>query len=147
MLKRLNLPTEFNPVTILLSVIFVGVGLLLTYFLGRVTSLECSRQLALAPCNLHTTWMGLVDLSDRPLGKVFSAHVEESCDSDGCTYRVAIETDQGRLPLDSAYVSDLADRTTKVDAINAYLVDPAQSTLSVQDGGGAVSHAESGTLV
>jgi hypothetical protein len=135
MLSRLNLPTEFNPVTVLLSVIFVGVGLLFTYFLGRVTTLECSHQLALAPCNLHTTWMGLVDLSDRPLSRVYSAHVEENC-SDGCTYRVSIVTDQGNIPLDSAYISDYADRVSKVDTINAYLADPEAPPLNVQDGGG-----------
>ncbi len=133
--SRLKLPTEINPVLMLLSVIFVGVGLVLTYFMGMVTSLDCSRQLALAPCNLHTTWMGLLDLRDRPLSHVYSAHVEEDC-SDDCTYRVAIDTDQGSLPLDSAYTSDYADRVGKVDAINTYLADPTQLTFSVQDGGG-----------
>lgn len=136
MLSRLKLPTEINPVTMLLSIIFVGAGLFFTYLLGRVTTLECTRQLALPQCNLRVTWMGLVDLSDRPLRQLRSAHVEESCDQDGCTYRVALETDQGRLPLDSAYISDLADRTTKVDAINTFVGSPDQPTLSVQDGGG-----------
>jgi len=136
MLSRLNLPTEFNFVTILLSFIFLGIGLLMAYLLGRVTTLECSRQLALPQCNLHTTWMGLVDLSDRPLRQLYVAQVEESCDDEGCTYRVAIETDQGRLPLDSAYVSDYADRVEKVDAINAFIANPEQRDLSVQDGGG-----------
>ena len=135
MLSHLKLPTEINPVNVILSMIFVGVGLLFTFLLGKVYTLECSRQLALAQCNLHTSWLGLVDLSDRPLRRIYSARVEQSCDED-CTYRVSIETDQGSVPLDSAYTSDQSGKILKVDAINTYLADSTQPTLEVQDGGG-----------
>jgi hypothetical protein len=134
-LARLHLPTEYNPPHMLLALVFVGVGLLLTYLLGRVTTLTCQRPPDPPACIMTTTWMGLTQLQVRALPQLITAEIEEDC-SDDCLYRVSLHTNQGSFPLDAAYISDYHDRVVKVDAINTYLADPEQGTLAVQDGGG-----------
>ena len=119
-----------------LSIVFVGVGLLLSYLLGIVTTLECSRLEGGQACNLRNSWMGLVTLTDRPLRQMHSAWVEESCDDDGCTYRVALETDQGKLPLGSAYSSGSVSKQELADRVNAFVKDASISQVKIQAGGG-----------
>lgn len=119
-----------------LSIIFVGLGLLFSYLLGIVTTLECSRLESAQTCNLERSWMGLVKLTDRPLRQVHSAWVEESCDDDGCTYRVVLETDQGQLPLGTAYSSGSASKQDKADQVNAFVENASITQVKVQDGGG-----------
>jgi hypothetical protein len=136
MKASLNLPEEFEPVTLGISVIFVAVGLLITYLMGIVTTLECTRSASTQSCHMQNTWMGLVTLSTRGVAGLDSAYVQESCDSDGCTYRVAFETSSGELPLGAAYSSGQSGKREKADLVNAFIKDPAIPSVKVADGGG-----------
>ncbi len=131
-----NLAESIEIPHLLLSVIFVGVGLLFSYLLGVVTTLECTRAGTAQSCHLQNSWLGLVTLNDRQLEAVHEAWVEESCDDDGCTYRVALQTSQGQLPLGSAYSSGEASKQEKARLVNAYVKDPSIASLKVQEGGG-----------
>jgi hypothetical protein len=119
-----------------LSIVFVGLGLLFSYIMGIVTTLECSRPESGQVCNLERSWMGLVKLTDRPLRQVQSAWVEENCDDDGCTYRVVLETDQGQLPLGTAYSSGSSSKQEQADQVNAFVKNSSISQVNVQAGGG-----------
>jgi hypothetical protein len=131
-----NLIEHFELPHLFLSIVFVGMGLLFSYIVGIVTTLECARPESGQTCNLERSWMGLVKLTDRPLRQVHSAWVEENCDDDGCTYRVMLETDQGQLPLGTAYSSGSRSKEDKADLVNAFVKDSSISRVKVQDGGG-----------
>ena len=131
-----SLADHFELPTLILSIVFVGIGLFLSYLLGIVTTLECSRLGSSQTCHLQNDWMGMVTLNDRVVGKVHAASVEESCDDDGCTYRVAFETDQGRLPLGDAYSSGSASKQASADRVNTFIKDSSIPGVKVQDGGG-----------
>ena len=80
--------------------------------------------------------MGLVKLTDRPLRQVHSAWVDESCDDDGCTYRVVLETDQGQLPMGTAYSSGSTSKQEQADQVNAFVKDDSIRQVKIQAGGG-----------
>ncbi len=121
--------------TLLLSVVFVGMGLLFTYLLGRQTTLECAWRDARQDCILRTTWLGWVNLNQRGIQEVRSATVEENCDDEGCTYRVSIRTNDDVLPLGSAYSSGYTGKQNAADQINRFAAGELP-TLNVSNSAG-----------
>jgi hypothetical protein len=137
---RFSLLRSIDPavlITPFLGFLLFGAGLVAMYFIGQVSNLSCTRNVETeVKCSLVTTWMGLTQLSDKPLAKLNSAYVQESCDEDGCTYRVMLSTLREDLPLISSYSSGITDKQRKVDQILSFLSDDSQPNLQVADGGG-----------
>jgi hypothetical protein len=120
-----------------LGFLFIGVGLATMYFIGRVNTLTCSRDITNnQTCALITTWMGLTELSVRPLPQLTSAYVQDNCDEDGCTYRVMLSTRFGDLPLTSIYSSGKVDKQQKAEQVRLFLQDNSQAELKISEGGG-----------
>lgn len=120
-----------------LGFLLFSAGLITLYLVGRVSTLSCARNEPGEPqCALITTWMGMTQLSDKPLATLSSAFVDESCDEDGCTYRVMLRTAREDLPLISSYSSGRTDKQMKVDQVLSFLADSSQKSLQITDGGG-----------
>ena len=92
---------------VIFGIIFSACGCLMGYFFGQQTTLNC---LWVEPmqieCNMKKSWLGLVPLGEESVRGLEGAMVDESCDEDGCTYRVELDTADGIVPLTSFYLSD-----------------------------------------
>ena len=138
--ERFSLLRSIDPGVLImpmLGFLLFSAGLLALYFLGQVNTLSCTRSVQVEiKCSLVTTWMDLTQLADKPLAPLSSAYLDESCDEDGCTYRVMLRTAREDLPLISSYSSGSIDKQIKVDQILAFLADRSQASLKISDGGG-----------
>jgi hypothetical protein len=120
-----------------LSVIFVGVGLLVLYLVGQTATLKCIRAgETQSQCTLTTTWMKLSRLKEVTFSPLVSATTEESCDDDGCTYRVLLLSSTGSLPLTSVYSSGYESKQKIADQINAYVQNTDQKSLEIETNSG-----------
>ncbi|MBI4927217.1 MAG: hypothetical protein HY835_05585 [Anaerolineae bacterium] len=132
--------TDFDVLSKLGSVafafIFFVVGFIFLYLAGRITDIHCVRGDGRQGCVLDTTWMGLVPLNQVRLPEMVKAEVEESCDEDGCTYRVNVVTGQRIFPLGEAYSSGRAGKEETAAQINAFIRDESIPTLDASSGGG-----------
>ena len=88
---------------------------------GTVAHLTCVRpEPAQVSCSRRVTLLG-VELREETLPRVGRAVTEESCDSDGCTYRVVLTGDRGRFPLTSYYSSGRQEKERIAGEINSFL--------------------------
>jgi hypothetical protein len=119
-----------------LAVLFVGIGLLTAFLLGKVSTFSCARADDADRCVLRQNWMGIAPLKETRIEDLQGAQVETSCDDDGCTYRVLILTARQNFPLIAAYSSGQQSKERMVDQINAFVKDRSIPSLEVRDGGG-----------
>jgi hypothetical protein len=66
------------------------------------------------------------------MGEVRGASVEESCDDDGCTYRVVVQTSRGAKALTSYRSSGYRSKQEVADKINRFVNSPAEQTLNLK---------------
>lgn len=62
--------------------------------------------------------------------------MRESCDDDGCTYRVELDSARGSMGLTSYYSSGYRSKEALAEQINAYIADPQKQTLELSTGSG-----------
>ena len=67
-----------------------------------------------------------------PMGELQRAEVEVNEDSDGDTYRVVLITENGRIPLSEVYSSGERGKRARANQINAFLSNPEQMSLRIQ---------------
>ena len=79
--------------------------------------------------------MGYFPQPPRSADRVETAQVTDSCDSDGCTYRVELLTDYGIEPLTYAYSSGFEEKAQVANRVNAFL-DSGQPELVLRTGFG-----------
>lgn len=109
----------------------MGFGAL--YLFGQVVTLECSRAAGRpATCVKESRLLGLLDMGEEGMGEVRGASVEESCDDEGCTYRVVVQTSRGAKPLTSYRSSGYRDKQEVADKINRFVSSPAERTLNLK---------------
>jgi hypothetical protein len=122
-------------IQIFLGFLFFGTGLVLFYLLGQVATLNCTREAdQQVGCILTTKWMNISRLEEVKFYPLLAADTEESCDEDGCTYRVALKTRSGSLPMTEGYSSGYDDKKQQVDQINRFLADSSQQTFQLVSG-------------
>ena len=138
--NRLSWLQHIDPGTLIspfLGCLLIGAGLAALYFVGQVTTLACSREQANRPnCAMITSWMNLTELSQRPVPQLTTAYIQDSCDEDGCTYRVMLSSSFGDLPFSKIYSSGMADKQYKVDQIKVFIQDSSQTNLAISEGSG-----------
>jgi len=110
-------------------VIVVG----LVYSFAQVTTLTCERVKDRVDCAVQSRLLGLVTLRERAVQDVTGAQVAESCDEDGCTYRVELLTRAGMTPLTSFYTSGSAVKSRIAREVNAFVRDATLTPLQVRD--------------
>lgn len=114
---------------------FFLVGLAVSLFLGKLTQLKCNRlEPTQVACQLVSSGILNTRTTEIPVGALQGAEIETSRDSDGdATYRVALITRQGRLPLTDSYSAGLGtNHQQNVNQINAFLSRADQENLVIQ---------------
>lgn len=112
--------------------IFALAGAFILYITGIETTLTCTRLSAnQVNCTAHDRWLGVADLGTRPFEAVRRASVADNCDSDGCTYRVELDTERGWQALQEVYSSGREDKESTAGAINAFLQDRGRETFTI----------------
>ncbi len=119
----------------LLGLPFFLAGLVVILFLGKLTQLECNRlEPTQVACQLTASGILNTRTTNIPVGELQGAEIETSQDSDGdITYRVALITRQGRLPLTDSYSAGLGtNHQQNTNQINTFLSRADQENLVIQ---------------
>lgn len=115
---------------VIFALIFVLGGLLAFWLFGRSIAVTCTRlELREVRCDITETSFGLTVRRATALNPQ-QAIIEVNEDSDGDTYRVALVTAQGVVPLTDVWSSDGAFSQTETQ-LNQFLQDSAAKTVSV----------------
>ncbi len=121
--------------SVFVAILMAGGSLLAMYFFGSTVNLNCERDSTGAVnCTRDQNWLGLLEGSTKPVPGLQRAVIQENYDDDGSTYRVALRSEQGDIPLSAAYTSGYEDKADLASQINTFLSDPAQTTLEVSTG-------------
>lgn len=116
----------------LFGFVFAAAGICAGAFFGQTSTLDCRRlESTVVDCRLQSDLLGY-PISEREVGRLQSAWVDVSSDSDGDTYRVVLLGSDGETPLTSYYSSARKNREETAAAINAYLANPSQETLHIE---------------
>lgn len=117
---------------IIFGVSFTAAGLFSAIFFGQTSTLTCQRlESVVVDCLLQRDLLGL-PISETDVGQIETAWVEVNVDSDGDTYRVVLQGPEDAVPLTSFYSSSYADKQETADTINGFLVNPAQTSLQIE---------------
>ncbi|MEJ2606976.1 MAG: hypothetical protein P8Z41_09905 [Anaerolineales bacterium] len=74
------------------GMIFAGAGVVALFFFARTTTLTCERSAKdQITCVKSESLLGVLDFEDEYIPSLDNAWVSESCDDDGCTYRVELD--------------------------------------------------------
>jgi hypothetical protein len=127
-----------NWIKVFIGFMLVGADLVALFFLGQVSTLLCTRgQDSQVGCVVTTTWMNLSPVREVKFSPLLAAEIEESCDEEGCAYRVSLRSRTSSMALNEIYESDLTGKKAQADQINDFLADRTQASLRLEDGMGA----------
>ena len=124
--------------SILFGLVFVIMGIFFMFIFGQVTDLSCTKtETGKTECSTVVKFLGIFPLSSNEFHDVYRAEVEESCDDEGCSYRVMLTTIDGARPLTSYYTSGWDSKQEIAGQINAFIGSNAtRGTLSLQEDSG-----------
>lgn len=105
-----------------------GFGFLL--IAAHRTDVTCSRvEPQSVNCRIQSSWLGWFRQTPRTAGNVQQAIVTDSCDSDGCTYRVELLTPAGIEPLTNSFSSGFEAKQQAARQVNDYLASSGAEPL------------------
>lgn len=124
--------------SILIGLFFMVIGLVFMFIFGQVTDLSCTKNAAgRAECSTEVKFLGVFTLSSSAFKDVYRSEVEESCDDEGCNYRVILTTIEGQRPLTAYYTSDWSGKEKIAAEINDYIgASAGRESLSIQENSG-----------
>ena len=126
--------------SMLYGILIAGVGWVIIYVFGQVSMLQCARpESSQVVCVKQVTLLGLMPMREETIMDVQGAWIDESCDDDGCTYRVVLDTGQGDVPLTVYYSSGWRSKQETAAQINAYVGGGGGGELEVREGIGIVA--------
>lgn len=112
------------------GLMFTVFGFLFLLIAAHRTQVTCSRiEPQVVDCTIQSSWLGWFPQAPRTAGSVQQAVVTDSCDSDGCTYRVELLTAGGIEPLTNSYSSGFEDKRRYAGQVNNYLASGASEPL------------------
>jgi hypothetical protein len=128
-----------SPIGILiLGLIFIGAGIFMTFIFGQLGELSCTRQEPSSyQCTHAKKIFGLIPWHEEELAIIQRASLAESCDSDGCSYRVEMITADGGVPLVAYYSGGTGAHereSKKIEQINDFISDPDAEKLELKAG-------------
>lgn len=134
--------------SLLFGLIFAGMGAVAMIVFGQVSVLRCTYpEPSHLACVKEVKWLGLVPVGEEIISDVRGAWVDESCDSDGCTYRVELSTGQGDLPLTAYYSSGERSKSEAAAEINAYVAEGEGEALEIREGSGLLGGLIGGIFI
>lgn len=123
--------TYYN--TLVLGLAFTIGGLIFLLIAAQRTNLTCQHaEPQYTNCVIQSDWLGYFPQPPRSADGVQTAQVTDSCDSDGCTYRVELTTAYGSVPLTYAYSSGYDEKAKVANRVNAFLGDSSQPELAIR---------------
>jgi hypothetical protein len=115
------------------GMVFTGAGILSFFLFARNTTLTCERgpkdQIS---CVKSEDLMGVLNFKDVHIPSLENAWVSESCDDDGCTYRVELEAARGNFHLTSYSSSGYRSKEKTADQINTFIHSSSEQTLEIE---------------
>jgi len=120
--------------SIFVALIMIGGSLLVMYLFGATVTLHCERDAMGINCTRDQNWLGLLEGSTKPVPGLQRAVIQENYDDGESTYRVALQTAQGVVPLTAAYSSGYDDKAELASQVNAFINDPELKMLDVSTG-------------
>ncbi len=113
--------------TVLFSAVFI-------FIFANSVQMTCERQQNNTfICIIEKKLFNKMTTSRRVVSGVTAARVDQSCDSDGCSYRTELVTaDGGSTPFNDVY-TDNAPVVENTNEINAYIRQGDGPTFSVED--------------
>lgn len=135
-LQNMEVHSENAPVVFFFPIfILVGlflVGLMVVLFLGRLTTLSCNR-IDPAQITCELTVSKLISKSVFEIKQLQRAELKVDRDCyNKYGYQVILISGSKRIPLPQAYTSNKSGSTENVSIINAFLNNPEQSFLKIQ---------------
>jgi len=125
---------------VLYGLAFTACGCLFSLIFGQAATLTCTRvEPSQIECVRESKWLGWLPVSSASLQHVQGAEVAQSCDDEGCTYRVELSTAEGTVPLTSYYSSGSQSKQETADRVNAFLKDLRESSLTVKSDAGLLA--------
>ena len=122
---------------ILFGLLFMAVGAVMVFLFGQTTELRCSKpETRVTTCELKRKLLGLVTISTKELQDVNNAFLDESCDDDGCTYRVVLLAGTNKVPMTGYYSSGWKAKREKADQITQYVRLESEEPLLVKEQSG-----------
>ncbi|UCC61768.1 MAG: hypothetical protein JSV36_13315 [Anaerolineae bacterium] len=119
---------------------FTACGCLFSLIFGQAATLTCTRvEPSQIECVRQSKWLGWLPVSAVSLQHVEGAEVAQSCDDEGCSYRVELTTAEGIVPLTSYYSSGSRSKKEAADRINAFLRNSEGSSLTVKSDAGLLA--------
>jgi hypothetical protein len=123
---------------LILGLIFIGAGIFMTFIFGQLGELSCTRQEPSSYKCVHATKIfGLIPWQEEELATIQRASLAESCDSDGCSYRVEMITAADTVPLVAYYSGGTGAyerESKKAEQINDFISDPNAEKLALKAG-------------
>ncbi len=114
--------------------LFVIAGLFVMTVFGRASTLTCRRvEPTQGKCELAESGLLGSQSQEIPLTGLQGAKVETSSSSDGDTYRVALLTRDGNIPLTSIYSSGYEAKQASASRVDAFVSNPGEALLTVRD--------------
>ena len=115
------------------GLVFTGFGLGFLLIGAYRTDLTCARvDYDQVNCTIQSSWLGYFPQPPRTALDVTEAYVQETCDSDGCTYRVEFATPSEYVPLNNVYSSGYSDKDATANAINNFILGSSTDELSMR---------------
>lgn len=120
--------------TVLTASLFVLTGLVVMVLSGELATLTCQRvEQTQGSCQLVTSGLLGSDEITIPLNQLQNAKLELiSGPRGGGGYRVVLLTDDGEIPFISAWNPSVQEKQKKADLINAFIGNPRETSLRVQ---------------
>jgi hypothetical protein len=121
------------------GMVFTGAGILVFFLFGRTTTLSCDR----GPKNQITcirseNLLGIFDFKDEHISSLENAWVSESCDDDGCTYRVELDAARGTFHFTGYTSSGYRSKEDMANQINTFIHSSSEKTLEIETSAGFV---------
>jgi hypothetical protein len=134
--------------SMLFGFLIAGIGWLVIVIFGQVSTLQCAHtETSQVACIKQVTLLGLMPIREEMVRDVRGAWVAESCDDDGCTYRVVLNTGEGDVPLTVYYSSGWRSKQETVTQINEYISRRGDEPLEIREGIGIVAALLGGILM
>jgi hypothetical protein len=122
---------------IFVGLVFFGIGLIFFIVFGQSYTLRCTRpEPSQIRCARERRLLRAVPLGAEPVAGLAQAWVGESCDDDGCTYRVEMATEAGEIAFTGYYSSGYEEKAVAASEINTFLADPRIPELEVRSDAG-----------
>lgn len=107
--------------SILFGLAFMAGGIFSIFIFSQIGEISCTRlETSALTCTQTKKLFGLVTMSEIQLPTLQGAHLSESCDEDGCSYRVDLETTEGTVPLVNYYMGGIGAYKQQTDKANTF---------------------------